>query len=102
MPHIKLIAIDLDGTMLDSQRRLSEGSLEAVQEATEAGVRVCLASGRAVNTIIPFADQLSLRGPIVSCNGAYVLGADREEVHHSTLPNDVTRLILSYAQALGL
>jgi Cof subfamily protein (haloacid dehalogenase superfamily) len=61
-------------------------------------VDVCLASGRAVSTIFPYADQLGLRGPIVSCNGAYVLGRGREEIAHSTVPGGASARILEYAQ----
>jgi Cof subfamily protein (haloacid dehalogenase superfamily) len=99
VPHIRLIAIDLDGTLLTSDRRLSPGALEAVQMAREAGVHVCLASGRAINTILPFADELGLTGPVVSCNGAYVLGPDREEIHHLTLPQTTVGQVLAYAEA---
>ncbi len=98
MPSIRLIAIDLDGTLLTSDRKLSSGVVGAVQEATDCGVHVCLASGRAVSTIFPFADSLGLIGPIVSCNGAYVLGLNREEVHHSSLPSSSVHRILDYAR----
>jgi Cof subfamily protein (haloacid dehalogenase superfamily) len=102
MPHIRLIAIDLDGTLLTSDRKLSPGALEAVREATEAGVAVCLASGRALNTIVPYAEELGLVGPVVSCNGAFVLGADGAEIHHCTLPEEASRVVLGYGRALGL
>jgi Cof subfamily protein (haloacid dehalogenase superfamily) len=102
MPHIKLIAIDLDGTLLTSDRELSPGAVQAVAEALDHGVDVCLASGRSVSTIIPFADELGLSGPIVSCNGAYVLGRDREEVAHERLPAEVSEAILEYAADRGM
>jgi hypothetical protein len=98
VPQIRLIALDLDGTLLTSDRELSLRAREAVQSAVDQGVIVCLASGRAVSTIFPFADQLGLAGPIVSCNGAYVLGLDREEIHHSSLPEDLARVVLEYAR----
>jgi Cof subfamily protein (haloacid dehalogenase superfamily) len=99
VPHIRLIALDLDGTLLTSDRKLSPGAVEAVKEAIDRGVTVCLASGRAVSTMLPFADELGLSGPIVSCNGAYVLGLNREEIHHSTLPEASARVVLEYARA---
>jgi hypothetical protein len=102
MARVRLIALDLDGTLLTSRRELSAGSREAVAEARERGVQVCLASGRALNTMLPFARQLGLSGPIVSCNGAYVLGADGEELQHLTLPGPVRDKVLGFAQARGL
>jgi Cof subfamily protein (haloacid dehalogenase superfamily) len=100
--RIKLIAIDLDGTLLNSERRLTANSIQAVRDAVESGVHVCLASGRAVSTMFPYADQLGLRGPIVSCNGAYVLGLDREEIGHSSLPTGACAKVLDYAGRLSL
>ncbi|MCH8978171.1 MAG: HAD family phosphatase [Armatimonadetes bacterium] len=102
LPAIRLIALDLDGTLLTSGRRIHPAAKAAVREALDAGVHVCLASGRAVNTIFPIADALGLRGPIVSCNGAYVLGLDREVVHHRRLPQASRDAILQYGADHGL
>lgn len=102
LPAFRLIALDLDGTLLTSSRRVHPAAKAAVRKALEMGVHVCLASGRAVNTIFPIADALGLRGPIVSCNGAYVLGPDREIVHHRRLPKAPRDAILEYGAARDL
>lgn len=101
MPHIRLIALDLDGTLLTSERKLCQGAREAVQAALAQGVQVCLASGRALTTMNPFADQLGLQGPIVSCNGAYVLGLEGEEISHTQLPRTTVEAVLDYAACTG-
>ena len=97
MRKIKLIALDLDGTLLTSDRRISPGATEAVREALAQGVKVCLASGRALNTMLPYARELGLDGPIVSCNGAYVLGEGLIEIHHRTLGPTTRDKVLEYA-----
>ena len=102
LPAFRLIALDLDGTLLTSGRRVHPAAHAAVRRALSAGVHVCLASGWAVNTIFPIADGLGLRGPIVSCNGAYVLGLDREVVHHRRLPEAARDAILQYGASRGL
>ena len=99
---IKLLAIDLDGTLLTSDRRINPRAKLAVSLASEAGIIVCLASGRAVSTMFPYADELGLRGPLVSCNGAYVLGLDREEIHHRTLPDGVKKQVMAYGRENNL
>lgn len=96
---IKLIAIDLDGTLLTSQRQVHPRVKEAVAQALKAGIQVCLASGRALNTMLPFATELSLEGPLVSCNGAYVLGSKLEEIQHKTLDGGVKALVMQYARS---
>ena len=102
MPPFRLIALDLDGTLLTSDRRIHPAAKAAVRKALGAGVHVCLASGRAVNSVFPIADALGLRGPIVSCNGAYVLGPDREVVHHRRLPKAPHDAVMQYGAARGL
>jgi len=97
-PKIKLVAIDLDGTLLTSERKIHPEAKKAISFAVESGITVCLASGRALNTIEPYASDLNLTGPFVSCNGAYVLGLDRKEIHHRTLPDDVRDLVFNYAR----
>ncbi len=102
LPYFRLIALDLDGTLLTSDREVHPAAAEAIARALEQGVHVCLASGRGVNTMFRFADALGLRGPIVSCNGAYVLGPDREIIHHRKIPDGPRDTILRYGADRGL
>lgn len=102
MPRIKLIAIDLDGTLLTSQKRVSQGALEAVREAVGQGVSICLASGRALNTMLPYATELGLDGPFVTCNGAYVLGSTGEILLDRRLPSRSQRTVLEFGRVRGL
>lgn len=96
---IRLLALDLDGTLLTPQRKLSPSSIEALKRAQECGLIVCLASGRAVSTIRPFAKEAGVVGPIVSANGAYLLDANGEEILHRGLEPHVIQWLLSFAQA---
>lgn len=97
MPQLRLIALDLDGTLLNPQRRLNPETIEALQEAQASGLIVCLASGRAVTTIKPFAQIAGLKGPIVSANGAYVLDEAGEEILHRGLPAEAIDWLLNFA-----
>ena len=70
---IRLIAIDLDGTLLTSDKRISQATAAALSDAIRiAGVRIVLASARPPRTTLPFHRQLELDTPIVCCNGALV------------------------------
>lgn len=57
---IKLIAIDMDGTLLNSKKELPEENIEALQKAVQAGVKVVLCTGRPLVGVKPFIDQLGL------------------------------------------
>lgn len=101
MSRVRLIAIDLDGTLLTSDRTIHPRSAEAVRRAAEAGVCIVLASGRVVSTMRPFASELGLSPPYVSCNGAYVLDSQGDEVHHMGVRPEVSHRVIDYADQCG-
>ena len=67
---IRLIALDMDGTLLDSRGRLSERNRLAITEARERGARVALVTGRRFRDAQPLALELGLDVPVISHNGA--------------------------------
>ncbi len=72
MPEIKLIGIDLDGTLVVNAE-VSPRNVEAIRAATSRGVTVAIATGRPHVSAETFVDQLELHGvPIISFNGAQV------------------------------
>ncbi|MCJ7544152.1 MAG: Cof-type HAD-IIB family hydrolase [Phycisphaerae bacterium] len=74
MGRIHLLAIDLDGTLLNSAKQVTETSAAILRAARhEAGVHVVLASARPPRTIAPFYDQLELDTPMICYNGALVV-----------------------------
>ncbi|MDR0218506.1 MAG: pyridoxal phosphatase [Enterobacteriaceae bacterium] len=67
----RVIALDLDGTLLDPQKRILPESLAVLNEARQAGVKVLLVTGRHHVAIRPFYQALQLDTPAICCNGAY-------------------------------
>ena len=57
---IKLIAIDMDGTLLDSQKEIPEENIKAIQEAAAAGIKTVLCTGRPRSGILPHFEKLGL------------------------------------------
>ena len=72
MTHGKLVAIDIDGTLVGESLDIAPVDREAIARTIAAGFTVCLASGRLFEASRPFAQQLSLRGPIIVLQGAAV------------------------------
>ncbi|WP_274362890.1 HAD family hydrolase [Paenibacillus thermotolerans] len=68
----KLVALDLDGTLLGNDKQISDANAEAVNDAIKAGAAVILATGRPIREIRPYAEKLRLNGPIVANNGSEV------------------------------
>lgn len=72
MGKYKLVALDMDGTLLNEEKHISEANKKAVFDALAAGVTVIFSTGRGVQTAQPYADELKLKTPIVSVNGSEV------------------------------
>jgi 5-amino-6-(5-phospho-D-ribitylamino)uracil phosphatase len=70
--HYRLLALDVDGTLLDPDGQLRPAVQNAVLATQERGVRVVMCTGRRFRTALPLAQQLQLRDPAVVHNGALV------------------------------
>src|SRR5699024_3930172 len=90
----KLIAIDLDGTLLNDEGRVSKVTAEVITEVRKAGHKVDIATGRHTASALPIAKQLGLTDSMVSFNGALVTNLEnrQEELAYSYIQNDVTKL----------
>ncbi|MGC8669396.1 MAG: Cof-type HAD-IIB family hydrolase [Chthonomonadales bacterium] len=83
----RLAAIDLDGTLLGPDHRISPRNACAVRALMEAGVTCVIASGRMHQATVRFAEELGITGPIISYNGAMVRDVRTREVwHHLRVP----------------
>lgn len=92
---IKLLAVDIDGTLLDSRGQLPAANAQAIAEARAAGVEIVLATGRRYE----FARQVfePLEGPLtlILSNGAVVKRRDGTTITRHLLPRDIARDILA-------
>lgn len=71
--NIKLIAIDMDGTLLNSSNKITERTKKAIAMAKGKNVEVVLATGRVLKSALYYADLLSLDSYIAACNGAILV-----------------------------
>ena len=69
---IRLIALDIDGTLVGEDQVIGDRTMAAVAEATRRGIAVSLVTGRMATSAVPFADALGLTGPLVAQQGAMV------------------------------
>jgi hypothetical protein len=70
-----LLALDLDGTLLDHARRISPRTRDAVRRARDRGVTILLASARPPRSMLRFYQELDLDTPLIAYNGALVAAA---------------------------
>ena len=91
---IRLIAIDIDGTLLDQRGRLPDVNRDAVRDAVDAGVDVALVTGRSFHHARPIGAALSDQVPFIVSNGALMKQPDGETLHRFVLDPEVTKEII--------
>lgn len=73
---ISLLALDLDGTLLNGRGQISDRNRDAIEKARAAGLRVALVTGRRFRDTRPIALELGLDVPVISHNGALTKHAE--------------------------
>ena len=76
----KLVAIDLDGTMLDSYGMVTEETKKTIKKVEEQGVNVIIASGRPIDSIKSIANEIDSKKYFISGNGAIIYDMEKEEI----------------------
>ncbi len=89
----EILVLDIDGTLTNSQKEISDKTLDAVLKIQERGHKVVLASGRPTPGVLPMAEKLKLQeyeGYILSYNGAKIINCKTGEViFQKTLPKEI-------------
>ncbi|MFN8649213.1 Cof-type HAD-IIB family hydrolase [Streptococcus sp.] len=102
---IKLIALDLDGTLLNAKKEISRANKEALQAAREQGVKVVITTGRPLPAVEPFLKELDLMREdeySITFNGGLVQTNDGGILDEIGFGIDAVESIYQTTQALGL
>ncbi|MEO6943340.1 MAG: Cof-type HAD-IIB family hydrolase [Lacisediminihabitans sp.] len=105
---MKLVAIDLDGTLLTSAHEVSPATIEAVAETRAAGVEVVLASSRGIGSMRPILGKLQLFSPaeFISAQGALTGSLDRTGVLRisaiSSIPLALARQVVALTEGADI
>ena len=92
---IRLLAIDIDGTLLDSDGKVPEANRHAIRRAIDAGVEVVLATGRRYDFARPIFELLPAPLTLILSNGAVVKTHDGRTMMRHLLPRAVARDVLA-------
>ena len=102
----KALALDLDGTLTNREKKVPVGNKEAIEKAIDAGVKVILASGRPLFGITPIARELELDkkgGYILAYNGGCIVDCKTgKQMSATIMPQDCIADICSLARANGV
>ena len=91
---IKLIATDIDGTLLDSQGTIPEANAQAIREASERGIEIVIVTGRRFHPARSIAQALPCETHLITSNGALVKSQTGETHLRSLLPTETARHVI--------
>ena len=99
---IKLIATDIDGTLLDDDCKISSENRSAIQAAMDLGIAFTLSTGRMFASTKAFAAELGVREPVICYNGAMTRHPDGTILSHTPLDMDTAKNMLTLFKQRGL
>ncbi len=97
-PPIRLLATDIDGTLLNPQFQISDGDLQALRRAHAAGIEIVLVTGRRHQFAMPIARQLGFDLWLISSNGAVTRSLAGETFHREMMPAETCRKLCGAMQ----
>lgn len=93
----KLVAIDIDDTLITDEKQITPGTSKAIRQAVEQGVHVTLATGRMYASARAIAEQLELDVPIITYQGSLIKTAlDGKVLYERHVPLDITEAVMQY------
>ena len=91
---IRLIAVDVDGTLLDTRGQIPQANIDAIHDAVSAGIHIALITGRSYPFARPIADPLPPSITLIVSNGAIERDMDGSRVARRLLDRQIARAVL--------
>ena len=101
MNQIRLLALDLDGTLLTDDKKITDGTKYWIRKAEEAGITVIFATGRGYQNVVEYWEELGLTTPMVLVNGADLRKSPVEQWQTRFIPRDEIRRLHELAERYG-
>ena len=101
--RVKLVALDLDDTLLDPGLMISPQCVKAIQEVRRQGVVVTISTGRMYSSALPYAMQLKLDVPLITYQGALVkCSISGEVLYYKPVPAQYAREVMELFRDAGV
>ena len=91
---IKIIASDMDGTLLNDQMVISEKNADAIKQAQALGVHFIVSTGRGYTEVKPLITAAGFNSPMITFNGAEVLNEDGETLNTTPISDEVAQTLV--------
>ncbi len=96
---IRLIALDLDGTLVNSRWEISEKDLEALAAASERGIQIVVVTGRRPRAAAPYVAKIPFPVTLITSNGALICTPTGEVAYQNFLPRTVALQVLEIVRS---
>ncbi|MGL5647502.1 MAG: Cof-type HAD-IIB family hydrolase [Clostridium sp.] len=94
----KMICIDMDGTLLGRNRKISEASKEVLREANKKGIKIVITTGRLYNNAAYFSELIGVDSAVIGGNGAIIMEKNKvKPIYRSRFNKDVCEKLLDLA-----
>ncbi len=91
-----LVAIDLDGTLLNSKHQITYRTEQIIRKLQKQGYLFTLASGRPFLSILPYAKQLEISLPLITANGSLLRTTNLETVFKNGIPCELAQKVIDF------
>lgn len=98
MNHFKLVALDMDGTLLNEEKEISAANRKAVAAALEKGVHLVLSTGRFITSTREYARSLGLSSFLITSNGSEIRDPSGELLERHMISNELVEWMYETAQ----
>ena len=105
--NVNLMAFDLDDTLLNDERKISDKNVEVLRRCAQRGIYIVLCSGRAEDAIRPFVSRLNIAALksgrfVISTNGCSIFDMhERKQIFKRMVSPDILKYVHSEAQKMG-
>lgn len=99
--EIKLIALDMDGTLLNPDNKVTQENRQAIKAAEKLGVRVVLSTGRTYATCSDYAKSLELSSYLVTVNGSEIYNEQGKLIERNIVQTDFVKWMLDLSNQYG-
>jgi len=100
---ISIVLADVDGTLVDSQKRITDRAKAAIQKLNDAGIKFAVTSGRPPRGMTMISDQVKLSAPIAAFNGGMLVDTGTMKVlKQQTLDDETARAVIKRVDGCGL
>ncbi|WP_010647681.1 Cof-type HAD-IIB family hydrolase [Oceanobacillus massiliensis] len=100
--NVKLIALDMDGTLLTSAHEVTVRTQQAIEQSLAKGIHVVLSTGRDFRTCYPYAEELKLQSYLVTANGGQIWTVEKELLDQHLLETALIEKLYNLGTQVGV